>query len=140
MAICDDYLNDIDEGYETADSYVDGLTEFADYFYDNPPWNSTTTFIMGQLCMQLYWMLDSIIKGNGWGLYPLRLPYYLRNCIGDGAEPYELSMDKILDAMWDTDRLRSFHFINYIDAMRAGIWNDSIYEIHLLEWYRHFSE
>ena len=56
-----------------------------------------------------------------------------------GGDPYVLTMDKILEAMWDTDRLRSFHFINYIDAMRAGIWNTEIYETHLQEWYRHFS-
>lgn len=141
MPTCSDYLADIDEGYDTADSYVEGLTEFAGYFNENPPWNSTTTFIMGQLCMQLYWMLDSIIKGNGWGLYPLRVPYYLRHCVGGEApEPYELTMDKILEAMWESDTLRNFHFINYIDAMRASIWNVEIHEKHLAEWYRHFSE
>ena len=57
----------------------------------------------------------------------------------DGDE-YELTMDKILAAMWDSDRLRNFLFINYIDAMRAGIWNTEIYEKHLIEWYRHFSK
>lgn len=58
---------------------------------------------------------------------------------GDGAPEYELTMDKILTAIWETDKLRSFHFINYIDAMRASIWNIEIYETHLEEWYRHFS-
>jgi len=57
---------------------------------------------------------------------------------GNGEE-YELTMEKILDAVWDSDKLRWFHFINYIDAMRAGIWNTEIYETHLAEWYRHFS-
>lgn len=61
------------------------------------------------------------------------------NWPSDGAE-YELTMAKILDAMWDSDKLRSFHFVNYIDAMRAGIWNTQISEQHLVEWYRHFSE
>ncbi len=56
-----------------------------------------------------------------------------------GGEPYVLDMDKILAAMWDSDKLRNFHFINYIDAMRASIWNTEIYEAHLAEWYRHFS-
>jgi len=140
MTLCDDYLSDIDDAYDTADSYVEGLTDYAGYFYANPAWDSTTTFIMGQLCMQLYWMLDSIIKGNGSGLYPLRVPYYLRNCVGGGGDPYELTMDKINEAMWGTDKLRSFLFINYIDAMRASIWNVEIYETHLAEWYRHFSE
>lgn len=55
------------------------------------------------------------------------------------GEEYELTMDKILDAIWDSDKLRWFHFINYIDSMRAGIWNTEIYEKHLEDWYRHFS-
>ncbi len=50
-----------------------------------------------------------------------------------------VTMDSILEAMWDSDKLRWFHFINYIDSMRAGIWNTEIYETHLAEWYRHFS-
>lgn len=56
-----------------------------------------------------------------------------------GGDPYELTMDKILEAVWDGDLLRWFHFINYIDSMRAGIWNIEIYETHLADWYRHFS-
>lgn len=59
---------------------------------------------------------------------------------GEPPEPYELTMDKILEAMYESDKLRWFHFINYIDAMRASIWNVEIYETHLAEWYRHFSE
>jgi len=58
---------------------------------------------------------------------------------GEPAEPYELTLDKILDTIWNSDKLRWFHFINYIDSMRAGIWNVEIYDTHLAEWYRHFS-
>jgi len=66
--------------------------------------------------------------------------HYVDENIGGDAEEYELTMDKILETMWDSDKLRNFHFINYIDAMRASIWNTEIYEVHLTEWYRHFSE
>jgi hypothetical protein len=65
--------------------------------------------------------------------------HYIDENLNGGGPPYELTMDKILEAMWDTDRLRSFLFINYVDAMRAGIWNTEIYESHLTEWYTHFS-
>lgn len=65
--------------------------------------------------------------------------HWIDENIGGAAVEYELTMDKILEAMWDTDKLRSFHFINYIDAMRASIWNVEIYETHLADWYRHFS-
>lgn len=58
---------------------------------------------------------------------------------GDAPDPYVLTMDKILDVIWESDKLRWFHFINYIDSMRAGIWNTEIYDKHLEDWYRHFS-
>lgn len=57
------------------------------------------------------------------------------NWPSDGA----IDMDAILSAIWNSDKLRWFHFINYIDSMRAGIWNTEIYDTHLAEWYRHFS-
>lgn len=60
------------------------------------------------------------------------------NWPSDGVA-YELTLDKILEAIWDSDKLRWFHFINYIDSMRAGIWNVEIYDTHLADWYRHFS-
>lgn len=58
------------------------------------------------------------------------------DAMGGGAE---VDMDAMLLAMWDSDKLRWFHFINYIDSMRAGIWNTEIYESHLQDWFRHFS-
>lgn len=56
-----------------------------------------------------------------------------------GAAEYDLTLEKMLTAIWESDSLRWFHFINYIDSMRAGIWNLEIYDTHLAEWYRHFS-
>lgn len=62
--------------------------------------------------------------------------HWIDGNIGDGAE---LTLDAILDAIWNSDKLRWFHFINYIDAMRGGIYNTEIYETHLQDWFRHFS-
>ena len=56
------------------------------------------------------------------------------NIGGDG----ELTMQMILDAIWQSDKTQSFEFINDIDAMRASIWNMEIYEGSLENWYRHF--
>lgn len=64
------------------------------------------------------------------------LEYIDANIGGNGG----VDMDAILTAMWDTNKLQSFHFINYIDAMRASIWNVEIYESHLTDWYIHFAE
>jgi len=65
--------------------------------------------------------------------------HYIDDNLNGGAPPYELTMEKILAAMWDSDKLMSFQYINYIDAMRASIWNVEIYETHLADWYRHFN-
>jgi len=62
--------------------------------------------------------------------------HYIDLNLGSG---YTLTLQKMLDAIWAGNKLESFHFINYIDAMRASIWNVEIYETHLAEWYRHFS-
>ncbi len=77
---------------------------------------NATAYDQSHLYESIYWAAQS---GNG--------------------DPYILTMDKILDTIWESDKLRWFHFINYIDAMRAGIWNTEIYETHLADWYRHFS-
>jgi len=51
----------------------------------------------------------------------------------------ELTMDALLQTIYDSDKLHWFMFVNYIDSMRAGIWNTEIYETHLADMYRHFS-
>ncbi|MBA7618691.1 hypothetical protein ES703_26022 [subsurface metagenome] len=55
--------------------------------------------------------------------------------VGDGVD-----MAAILAAMWDDDKLQTYFFVNYIDAMRASIWNIKIEPERLHELYRHFSE
>jgi len=58
--------------------------------------------------------------------------------VSDAVE-YELTMSKILDAIWESTPLETFFFVNYIDAMRAAIWNKEISEQRLADLYRHFS-
>jgi len=62
--------------------------------------------------------------------------HWIDENIGGGTT---LDMEAILAAIWDSNKLETFQFINYIDAMRASIWNTEIYESHLQDWYRHFS-
>ena len=66
--------------------------------------------------------------------------YWINDNWPSGGDPYELTMQKILDTIWASNKLESFHFVSYIDAMRASIWNVKINEQHLQEWYNHFSE
>lgn len=89
-------------------------------------------------------VLSELIEAMQWFVYgyasSFNYVYWGNVHIGlyNRAEP--LTMQKIIETMWESNPLESFHFINYIDAMRASIWNISIYEEHLHEWYRHFSE
>ena len=55
----------------------------------------------------------------------------------DGAA-YELTMEDMLAKIWGATPLETFFFINYIDGMRASIWNIEIKEEKLSEIYRHF--
>ncbi len=91
-----------------------------DLFYMMGHWGPGTTTIMGYQDWCLQYINDNAFNGGG-------------------GDPYVLTMDAILDCMWNSDKLRWFHFINYIDSMRAGIWNTEIHTNHLEDWYRHFS-
>lgn len=55
------------------------------------------------------------------------------------GDPYVLTMQKIMDEIWLSSPLETFFFVNYIDAMRAAIWNKEISAEKLHELYRHFS-
>ena len=75
------------------------------------------------------------------GTYRIRLINTLQwindNWPEDGVAEIDMSM--ILDAVWLSSPLETFFFVNYIDAMRAAIWNKEIAEEKLHELYRHFS-
>jgi len=141
MSTCDEYLTAIDEGYDGAKDWMENVQAYAEWFGDNlgSPFNLQYKQMIQGVVNSIHYCLRSLVYADGDYYLPLKVPYYLRHCIGGGDE-YELTMEKILDAMWESDILRSFHFINYIDAMRAGIWNTRISEKHLADWYRHFSE
>lgn len=55
------------------------------------------------------------------------------------GEAYELTMQKMLDAIWESTPLETFFFVNDIDAMRAAIWNKEISEQRLTDLYLHFA-
>lgn len=139
MAICDDYLNDIDAGYDGAKDWMENVQAYAEWFGDNlgSSFNLTYKMMVQGLANSCHYCLRSLVYADGDYMLPLKIPYYLRHCIGDGEE-FVLTMDKILDVLWDSDRTQSFEFINDIDAMRASIWNTEIIETSLENWYRHF--
>jgi len=55
---------------------------------------------------------------------------------GNGAA--EITMDAILDAMWDSLGGQTMTFITYIDAMRGSISEKTVFEPYLSSYLRHF--
>jgi len=128
-------LADIQDGYDNA-KWTNDSTLL--YLYNDAysAWSGGNDHLaISKIITYLYWNMDlhnELLKEHDTESYKFALPYYLE-------EYASVTMEAILNAMWDSDKLRNFHFINYIDAMRGGIWNTEIYETHLAEWYRHFS-
>lgn len=127
----------IQAGYEDADWINNSvLTPAYNTAYDRWSDNNDHASI-SYILNYLYWNMElhnELLKEHDTESYKFALPYYLEKYAGG-----DVTMEKILDAMWESDKLRNFHFINWIDAMRAGIWNTEIKESHLVDWYEHFS-
>jgi len=64
--------------------------------------------------------------------------HWIDNNWPSNGNGYELTMQKIIDTMWESNPLEAFFFVNYIDGMRASIWNLEIQETHLRDIYTHF--
>jgi len=108
--------------------------DLADYNFTLNP-DGYATYIR-QILDSLQYLIQGVdyLTCSNWDYEPpFAVAYGFKNWTGG------VDMDAILNAMWDGDLLRWFHFINYIDSMRAGIWNIEIYDTHLADWYRHFS-
>lgn len=131
-------LADIQDGYENANWTNKWVLTYA-YNDAFEHWNAGNDHAaISHILSYLYWCMDlhnELLKEHDTESDKYALTYYLQEYAGG-----EVTMKMILDAMWDSDKLRNFHFVNYIDAMRASIWNIEIRESHLADWYRHFSE
>ena len=129
-------LADIQSGYSNA-NWTNSTSLLYAYNDAYAKWNipddhAAISYILNYLYWDMY-IHSELFQEHDTNTDTYALPYYLEKYAG-------VTMDSILDAMWESDKLRNFHFINWIDAMRASIMNVEIYETHLAEWYRHFSE
>ena len=61
------------------------------------------------------------------------------NWPADGVE-YELTMSKIMNAMWDAEPYQCLLFVPMIDAMRGSIWNKTVTEEWMAKALIHFRE
>jgi len=133
----DEFLADLEYFYVDAWDKRYTAQHRKDLGYDNFVLNPDGYAVyMYQVFDCLQALIDAVdyLTCSNWGyMPPFAVPYGFKNWTG------AVDMDAILEAIWNSDKLRWFYFINYIDAMRAGIWNMEIYETHLADMYRHFS-
>ena len=125
MAICDNYLSDIDTAYSEADWVYDFfITGHADWlvtYYTTSGFNLTWRTHVALSISNLRYAIEYLIHCNTNEYHPLRLPYYLSNCIE--AEPTVLTMDDILSTMLAADPNQVRYFVGLVDAYRQSIWN-----------------
>lgn len=81
-------------------------------------------------------------KGGSPNLYSTM--YYAMDWIDDNwptvGEEYELTMSKILDALWDAKPHQCLLFIPMIDAMRGSIMEKTVTLDYMARALRHFQE
>lgn len=66
--------------------------------------------------------------------------YWINDNWPANGEEYELTMSKILDAMWDAKPHQCLLFVPMIDAMRGSIWNKTVTSEWMGNALRHFLE
>lgn len=125
MALCDTYLDDIAFAYEMADwAYDTFITPHADWLvgnYSTSAFNLAWRTHVALSISNLRYAVEYLIHCNTLERHPLRLPYYLENCIA--AEPPALTMDDILSAMVTATPEQVMYFVGLADAYRVSVWD-----------------
>lgn len=92
-------------------------------------------------CIHLWELKDHIAGGTP----QMRITFaYCLNWIDDNwptnGNDYELTMSKILVALWDSKPYQTLLFIPMIDSMRGAIWNKTVTEQWMSSALKHFQE
>ena len=118
---CETYLSQIDSDYANADSWYDTGHVYEQWLLSHSVSTFNQTYrdnIIG-FVGAVDAMLQSLIHCNPGYTTPLRIPYYLRNCVGGGS----VDMDAILNAMLVSSFDQLQKFIGIEDAYRVALWN-----------------
>ena len=125
MGVCDNFLSDIDTAYDEADWVYDTfITPHADWlvtYYTSSSFNLNWRTHVALSISNLRYAVEYLIHCNTTENHPLRLPYYLTNCIT--AEAPELTMGDILSTMLSAAPDEVEYFVGLVDAYRQSIWN-----------------
>jgi len=108
-----------DEEWALAETYgVYGCDDFAaatQHIPGNPPWHDGVAEMLKDL---FYWLEDNW-PSNG--------------------EPEPITMNDIINAMYNSTQLEYHYFVGYVDAYRANMWNLPFYESWHAMLTRHFA-
>ncbi len=125
MALCDTYLSDIDDAYESAhwmyNTFIDARLDWLMTYYSTSGFNLTWRTNVALSIINIGNALERLIHCNLSGYHPLRLPYYLTNCLA--ADEYELTWQKICEAWVANDFEGKEWTIAVIDRMRTLMWD-----------------
>ena len=122
MAICDTYLDQIDGAYSEAIWSLNVVQPYLTWLQNNYTTSGFTYTWREAVALSLLNLEDAIsylVYGNWMLQTPVRIPYYLRNCI---AAP-EIDMSAILIAMLRANPDDVMYFIGLTDAYRQSVWN-----------------
>ncbi len=122
MAVCDTYIDDINNAYEDGLFSLGLAQPHVTWLMNNySSWSSFNLTMRTHLVLAIA-NLEDCCKYLLWGSRslntPARIPYYLRNCVGG-----DIDMDAILSAMVVADGGQLQYFIGIVDAYRQSIWN-----------------
>jgi len=135
-------INDTDTQLKAiGDIYFDGIYDSMSSLHDNLDAEGCPNSADTVLAMRWFFGKLRDKYSTAVGSYRLRIIntlWWINDNWPEGVE-YELTMAKMLDAIWLSSPLETFFFVNDIDAMRAAIWNKEISAEKLQELYRHFS-
>jgi len=127
MAICDTYLTEIKAAYTTAkwmhDTYIDAHCAWLTSYYSTSGFNlNWRTHVALAIC-NIALEVENLVYANNAKTLPLRIPYYLENCIGG-----EFDMDTLLSTMLQAEPDQVQYFVGLVDAYRQSIWNQPFNE------------
>jgi len=125
MGVCDYYLGQITSTYDEAewvyDSFIVPHRDWLVTYYSSAGWNITWRTHVALAISNLSYAVEYLIHCNTFKGHPLRLPYYLSNCIA--AEPPEFTMGVLLSTMLIAEPSQIQGFVGITDAYRQSIWN-----------------
>lgn len=122
MGKCEQYIDDIDLGYDEAYwswYFLENVVTWMDDWYEVASEENWRINVKGAL-RRTESAISALLYGYSHPIGEFRVPYYLRYCVGGNG----VDMDAILSAMITADFDQLQKFTGLIDAYRVALWNE----------------